>query len=52
MDQYLQMVDVWIKGEEQKNMRPNDWPGETVFVGRTPEISTTSIIEKLHGEQV
>tara|TARA_Y100000034_G_scaffold135249_3_gene206408 strand:+ start:250 stop:645 length:396 start_codon:yes stop_codon:yes gene_type:complete len=46
MHQYLQMVDVWIKGEDQKNMRPRTWSNE-VFIGRTPDISTTELIEKI-----
>ena len=37
---YLQMVDVWIKGEDQRNMRPLDWPN-TVFIERTEGVSTT-----------
>jgi cytidyltransferase-like protein len=43
MTQYLQMVDVWIKGKEQKNMKPIQWPNE-VYIERTPDISTTKLI--------
>jgi cytidyltransferase-like protein len=42
---YLQMVDVWIKGEDQKNMRPFEWHNE-VYVERTPDISTSELIKK------
>jgi len=45
MTQYLQMVDVWIKGKEQKNMRPEDF-ANCIYIDRTPEISTTEIINK------
>lgn len=45
MSPYLQMVDVWIKGEDQKNMLPTQW-GHEVFLPRTPDISTTELIEK------
>lgn len=44
MHQYLQMVDVWFKGEDQKNMRPFDY-GNVIYVPRTPNISTSMIIE-------
>ena len=40
MHPYLQMVDVWIKGEDQKNMRPFDWPS-VVVLPRTPGVSST-----------
>jgi cytidyltransferase-like protein len=42
---YLQIADVWIKSEGQKNMRPTIWPNE-VFIPRTPDISTTEIAKK------
>jgi len=42
MSQYLQMVDVWFKGDDQKNMRPFDYPS-TIFIKRTPGISTTTL---------
>lgn len=45
MHPYLQMVDVWIKGDDQKNMRPSDWAGKQVYIKRTPDISTTLVIE-------
>jgi glycerol-3-phosphate cytidylyltransferase len=44
MHEYLQMVDVWIKGEDQKNMRPNNYPN-VEYVKRTPNISTTKLIQ-------
>jgi cytidyltransferase-like protein len=46
MEPYLQMVDVWIKGKEQKNMRPITWPNE-IFLDRTPGVSTTDLIKKI-----
>jgi glycerol-3-phosphate cytidylyltransferase len=46
MHPYLQMVDVWIKGIDQKNMRPNQWPNE-IFLSRTPDISTTDLIKRV-----
>ena len=45
MHPYLQMVDVWIKGDDQKNMRPSEWAGKQVHIKRTPDISTTLVIE-------
>lgn len=44
--QYLQMVDVWIKGTGQKNMRPNIWANE-IFIDRTPNISSTDLLNKI-----
>jgi glycerol-3-phosphate cytidylyltransferase len=46
MTPYLQMIDVWIKGEDQKNMRPETWPNE-IYIPRTPCVSTTEIGEKI-----
>lgn len=46
MGNYLQMVDVWIKGRDQKNMRPNLWPNE-IYIDRTPNVSTTELAKKL-----
>lgn len=43
---YLQMVDVWIKGKEQKNMMPTYWPNE-IYINRTPNVSTTELSKKL-----
>ncbi|MCK9361685.1 adenylyltransferase/cytidyltransferase family protein [Patescibacteria group bacterium] len=45
MRHYLQMSDVWIKSVEQKNMLPEEWPN-TVWLPRTPGVSTTEIIER------
>lgn len=39
---YLQMADVWIKGEDQKNMKPDTWNG-TVYIKRTEGISSTKL---------
>lgn len=44
MHEYLQMADVWIKGEDQKNMRPNNHPN-VEYIKRTPNISTTKLIQ-------
>jgi cytidyltransferase-like protein len=46
MTPYLQIADVWIKGEDQKNMRPESWPSE-VYIARTPNISSTELGEKI-----
>ena len=43
MSPYLQMVDVWIVGENQRNMRPFTWPGQ-VRIPETPGISTTQLL--------
>ncbi len=50
MDPYLQMTDVWIKGVDQKNMRPAMWSNE-VFVSRTPNISTTDLGKRIRLSQ-
>jgi glycerol-3-phosphate cytidylyltransferase len=44
MTPYLQIADVWIKGGEQKNMRPEFWPS-AVYVSPTDGISSTQIIK-------
>lgn len=44
MSQYLQICDVWIKGSEQKNMKPFDFKN-IIVIPRTPNISTTKIIQ-------
>jgi glycerol-3-phosphate cytidylyltransferase len=41
---YLQMVDVWIRGDEQKNMRPEAFLN-VVFVRRTSGVSSTRKIQ-------
>lgn len=45
MTPYLQMVDVWIVGENQRNMRPFNWPNQ-VRIPETPGISTTQLLER------
>lgn len=40
---YLQVVDVWVRGENQRNMRPFEWPA-TVLVPETPGVSTTGLL--------
>ena len=40
MSPYLQMCHVWIKGEDQKNMRPVEF-ANSIFIKRTEGISTT-----------
>ena len=49
MTPYLQVVDVWVLGENQRNMRPFDWPGRQVRIPETPGISTTQLL--LHRTQ-
>lgn len=44
MTPYLQMSDIWILGENQKNMRPFDWSGETVRIKETGGVSTTLLL--------
>lgn len=46
MTTYLQMMDIWFKGNEQKNMRPTQWSNE-IYIERTPNISTTELAKKL-----
>ena len=46
MTPYLQMSDIWIKSEWQKNMRPTIWPSE-IYLPRTPGVSTTEIAKKI-----
>lgn len=46
MTPYLQVTDVWILGENQRNMRPFDWPGQQVRIPETPGISTTQLLER------
>lgn len=45
MSQYLQIADIWIKGEDQKNMKPDNFQN-CIYLKRTPNVSTTSIIQK------
>jgi cytidyltransferase-like protein len=44
MTHYLQIADVWILGENQRNMRPFDWQGRQIRVPETPGISTTLLL--------
>ena len=46
MHQYLQVADVWLLGENQRNMRPFDWPGEQVRIPETPGVSTTLLLKE------
>ncbi len=48
MSPYLQVADVWILGEHQRNMRPFDPPIQQVRLSETPGISTTQLIEGRH----
>jgi cytidyltransferase-like protein len=43
---YLQMIDIWIVGGDQKNMRPTSWPGRIIRIPLTPGISTTQLLEE------
>jgi cytidyltransferase-like protein len=45
MSPYLQVCDVWVLGEDQRNMRPFDPPITQVRLPLTPGISTTMLIE-------
>lgn len=45
MTTYLQVVDVWIRGEHQRNMRPFEHPA-CIFIPETPGVSTTAILAK------
>ena len=40
MDPYLQMVDVWFRGDDQRNMRPIDYPAVEI-IPRLPGVSST-----------
>lgn len=44
MTPYLQVVDVWIVGENQRNMRPFDWPAQ-IRIPELPGISTTQLLQ-------
>jgi glycerol-3-phosphate cytidylyltransferase len=43
MSQYLQIADVWIRGQDQRNMKPIDYPN-CVWIPRTEGVSTTDIL--------
>lgn len=45
ISQYLQICDVWIKGDDQKNMKPFDY-NNIVTIDHTPNISTTELANK------
>ncbi len=45
MTPYLQMVDVWVVGENQRNMRPFQW-GAQVRIPETPGVSTTLLLQR------
>lgn len=46
MTPYLQVADVWLLGENQRNMRPFDYPIEQVRISETPGISTTLLLSR------
>jgi glycerol-3-phosphate cytidylyltransferase len=46
MSPYLQIVDVWLLGEDQRNMRPFDPPIPQIRIKPTPGISTTLLIQE------
>jgi glycerol-3-phosphate cytidylyltransferase len=46
MTPYLQVADVWLLGENQRNMRPFDSPIPQVRIPETPKISTTLILQQ------
>ena len=43
LTEYLKIVDVWIKGDGQINMLPENYP--CVYLTRTPGISTTTLVD-------
>lgn len=43
MHPYLQVADVWVRGENQRNMRPFEWPA-SVLIPETPGVSTTLLL--------
>lgn len=45
VSRYLQIVDVWILGEDQRNMKPFLSPIPTVRLPLTPGISTTLLLK-------
>lgn len=45
MSPYLQICDVWIRGEDQSKMRPEDFQN-IVILKHKKKISTTLVIEK------
>lgn len=45
MTPYLQIADIWILGENQRNMKPFNWPGEQVRIPETKGISTTLLLK-------
>lgn len=45
MTPYLQVCDMWVRGENQRNMRPFDY-ASTVLVPETPGVSTTMLLER------
>lgn len=47
IDPYLQMVDLWIQGEGQRNLRTSS-KTPTIVLPRTPGISTTELIAAHH----
>lgn len=47
MEIYLSMVDIWIKGEGQCNMRPINFPN-IIYIERTKGISTTLLARTEH----
>lgn len=46
MTPYLQVADVWLLGENQRNMRPFDFPIEQIRIPETPGISTTLLLQR------
>lgn len=45
MTPYLQVADVWILGENQRNMRPFDSGVQQIRLPETPGISTTLLLK-------
>ena len=46
MSPYLQVADVWLLGEHQRNMRPFDPPIPQVRIPETPGVSTSLLVRE------
>jgi cytidyltransferase-like protein len=46
MTPYLQVADVWLLGENQRNMRPFDCPIPQIRIPETPNVSTTLLLQQ------
>jgi glycerol-3-phosphate cytidylyltransferase len=46
MEPYLQVADIWLLGENQRNMRPFNTSVPQVRIPETPGISTTLLLQR------